>query len=345
MTQNTYILLHGAIRNVGDFLIFERARELIQTYRKVGQFIELPRWLSLKPYLDVINASSGVILCGGPGYARDFYPGVFPFTSHLTEIRVPIIPLGLGWSGKPSTSTGQFTFTPQSRKALEYIHAHIRYSSVRDVITERILKQANIDNVVTSGCPAWYHLPSVDRDFTPPKAIKHVVVSTPAQPANFAQAAQLIQFVAHRFPKSERYLVFHRGILPDKNKTMRKSVLEIGLVMYGKLRGYRIIDASYSVRKIDFYQACDLHIGYRVHAHIDFLSLRKPSILIQEDGRGVGQSETLQTEDVWAEKSSALTDLEIILDRHLATNFSAFERTIGIMQDKHKVMRAFLESF
>jgi hypothetical protein len=37
----------------------------------------------------------------------------------------------------------------------------------------------------------------------------------------------------------------------------------------------------------------DLHVGYRVHTNIYFLSHRKPSILIAEDSRGKGLLDTL----------------------------------------------------
>lgn len=39
---------------------------------------------------------------------------------------------------------------------------------------------------------------------------------------------------------------------------------------------------------IDQYSKSDLHVGYRVHAHILASSISKPSILIAEDGRGKG---------------------------------------------------------
>ena len=45
-----------------------------------------------------------------------------------------------------------------------------------------------------------------------------------------------------------------------------------------------VIDVSYDEKKIDMYLDFDLHIGYRVHAHIYFLSKSKPSILLHEDG-------------------------------------------------------------
>lgn len=344
MSRDRYILLHGAIKNVGDFLIFERARALIQAYRSPGEMIELPRWQSLVPHLDLVNRSTAVILCGGPGYAHNFYPDIFPLTPDLAQLKVPVVPLGLGWAGKPG-SPNEFQFSPSSEAALQEIHNRIPCSSARDVLTEQILHRAGFHNVVMTGCPAWYHLPTVQMDFQPLATIKRVVVTTPASPQYFIQARGVIDLVSRRFPKSKAYLVFHRGILPDKNKTLRKSILEMGLAIYGKMRGFQVLDASYSARKIDFYAECDLHIGYRVHAHINFLSFRRPSILIQEDGRGQGQSATLETEDVWASDSEALAKLSSILENHLDNQFASFTQPIAIMRQKHAIMQEFLAGF
>ena len=39
---------------------------------------------------------------------------------------------------------------------------------------------------------------------------------------------------------------------------------------------------------MNYYSKVDLHIGYRVHAHIFMNSIAKKSILISEDGRAKG---------------------------------------------------------
>ena len=41
------VLLHGAKKNVGDFLIFERSKALIARHCRVDTFLELPRWKPL----------------------------------------------------------------------------------------------------------------------------------------------------------------------------------------------------------------------------------------------------------------------------------------------------------
>lgn len=44
---------------------------------------------------------------------------------------------------------------------------------------------------------------------------------------------------------------------------------------------------------LKLYRECDLHIGSRLHAHLYFLSLRKPSFLTYVDDRMLGFSQML----------------------------------------------------
>jgi polysaccharide pyruvyl transferase WcaK-like protein len=50
---------------------------------------------------------------------------------------------------------------------------------------------------------------------------------------------------------------------------------------------------AYEIKNINIYNDFDLCIGYRLHAHIYFLRKNKPSILLNEDGRGKSFSFTL----------------------------------------------------
>ena len=58
---------------------------------------------------------------------------------------------------------------------------------------------------------------------------------------------------------------------------------------------------------MELYRDCDLHVGFRVHAHIFFLSIRKPTFLLQVDGRGRALSETLGLPDVPLVSKSAVS--------------------------------------
>jgi len=127
----------------------------------------------------------------------------------------------------------------------------------------------------------------------------HRIVVTAAQNSIFhRQNANLMKSMKHAFPESEFYCVFHRGIEHDEftQKTEAKHLKK--LKGYAEKLGYEIVDAAYDTSKIEFYRECDLHVGYRVHAHAFFLSIRKPTFLLQEDGRGLGLSKTFELSDI-----------------------------------------------
>ncbi len=341
-----YTLLKATFKNAGDFLIFERARDLLQVFAGLtDDRIEL---LSMRPIpearLPEVNASRRVIICGGPGFHSSFYPAVYPLCDPPTRIRPPIVPFGLGWSGGPSSDPSLFAFTPQSQALLRTIHDRIPYSSCRDVLTHDILLRAGFDNALMTGCPVWYDLPSLGQPFNLPSEVRRLVVSTPQHPALHPQCRALLNALGRRFPDAQRYCVFHRGILPDQRTSWRDSTVLVRTAATALRNGYRVIDAAYGNEKIQFYRDCDLHVGYRVHAHLFFISVRKPSLLFHEDGRGLGQTRTLGTPGVTAWHPDALHTMLGMIDSGLPALRPRFEQAVETIESTLPTMRRMLES-
>ena len=94
-----YTLVSGAMKNVGDFLIYEKAKMFIEKYSNESEFLELKRWTTFDNQIDEINRTKAVIICGGPGYSKRFYPNNYPFLKDYDKIKAPIIPFALGWGG------------------------------------------------------------------------------------------------------------------------------------------------------------------------------------------------------------------------------------------------------
>lgn len=337
-----YILLSGAKKNIGDFLIGERGRELLTHYRPDRTWESWDRFQSIEPRLDEVNAAKAVILLGGPAYATDFYPGIYPLSPKLERIQVPVIPLALGWSGKPDPDPLKFRFSGSSHEALRWIHSRIPRSSCRDRVTQDILHRHGIENVVMTGCTAWHHLPSHGKPLQVSAKIRRVVVTTAAGHRWFRQNVELLATVADRFPTAQRYCVFHRGIGWDRHSTIRDAVFHLRLASKARRLGYEVVDAAYDLNRIAFYHDCDLHLGYRLHAHLMFLSLRKPSFLIHEDGRGVGASAALDTPDVAAWTPDVVGALGRTLDEQVGNGFRAFQHVPAVLDEAHEVMRDFL---
>ena len=336
------VLLSGQIKNIGDFLITDRARRLFEEFVD-KDIIILDRTKDLTPKLDIINKARFLVLCGGPAYAPDIYRGIYPLVEDLSKIKVPIIPFGLGWCGRPFNEPMKFTFDNQSMHFLSAVHKEIENSSCRDIITEAILKNNGLENVTMTGCPVWYDLESIGKPLTN-RPIKNIVFTTPASIRHIWQTIKLLKLTRKIFPKANIIMTFHRGILPDKHTSLKSGLGYIVMCLLAKLfvRKVEIRDVSYDLEKIEFYKSCDFHIGYRVHAHLYFLSKRLPSILINEDGRGVGMVKSLGMEVFNVNDKELFSKIELALIKYSNGAFSDFDQVIQKIENTFKVMQDFL---
>lgn len=335
-------ILTGAKKNIGDFLIGDRAKNLLKTYVD-EDILEINRFGEIAPYLDQINQSNALILCGGPAYTADFYPNIYNLSEILDLIKVPIIPFGLGWTGKPFHEHLNFKFTPTALEFAKNIHQSIEFSSCRDVLTEEILKKNGIENVKMTGCPVWYHLDSFEKTFEKLETPKTIIISTGAKQSLLFQSISLLGMVKSLFPDSKIIVTYHRGIFPGKNTPLRKGLSYTSIASYAKVLGMEVRDVSSDLGKIAFYEDCDLHIGYRVHAHLDFLSRKKPSLLINEDGRGLGMVKSLHLPVFNYDEKQVLKKVEKQLIYYIEEEFKSFQDTFKLIENHFETMKGFLD--
>lgn len=337
------VILVGAKVNLGDFLIGSRAEQLLKEFVD-EEIIALDRFKDLTPHIEIINSARMVILCGGPAYAKNFHPGVYPLVDDLSKIKVPIVPFGLGWSGSPANEPDKFAFDAKSLEAIKTIHAGIEKSSCRDVLTASILENHGIENVEMTGCPVWYHLPSVGKGFKKPTEVQKIVLTTPASHKLLKQTLQVLKLVKKKYPKAQVYLSFHRGILGGKGNGPRKRLAYLGMCIGAKLISLKtkITNVAYDLKKIDYYNDCDLHIGYRVHAHLYFLSKRLPSVLLNEDGRGRGQVLSMNLPELNIDDPEVMDKLSKVMQEDVDNNFSRYDNVEKLIDNNFELMKKFL---
>ncbi len=285
-----------------------------------------------------------MILLGGPAYARDFWPGVYPLCRELARLEVPVIPLALGWCGEPARAPERFAFDAEALRALRWIHGRIEQSSCRDDLTREILRRHGISNSVVTGCTVWHDPDSVGREFAHPERIERLVFTPGARRVLVPQNAALLIRLRRRFPQAEIACVFHRGLDADAFTRRSDAWLARGLAGLARRLGCNVVDAAFDVEKLRFYRDCDLHVGYRVHAHLAFLSLRKPSFLLAEDGRGIGAAESLGLADGYARRRGALARLLARLDAEVASRFAGFAPVAARLDAAYARMRQFLDA-
>lgn len=294
-----YSVLTGSKNNAGDFLIKFRAKELLSSLRPDREIVDLNAW---EPFsaddLATVNQSKALILLGGPSVQKGMVPKIYPMAENLADIKVPITTMGIGWKSLSGNwaDTRSYSLNDRTIELFSRLKEDGLSLSVRDYHTMNVMAQYGLDSsVLMTGCPATYDTKHIGREFRVPESVHRVAFSLGV---SFLYSARMqrqmkacILSTKETFPDAKFDVIFHHGT----TKTYLTTPGSSGQHLAGHLRfidwlqkeDISYIDISGSAENlVDCYSACDLHVGYRVHAHIFMNSISKPSILIAEDGRG-----------------------------------------------------------
>jgi hypothetical protein len=285
-----YALVTRALRNVGDDLIHQRGRRLIEHAAPGVELTPIKGWLRLAESLDAAQIArlAGIIVPGGPGARRDL-SRVYPFLEDAAARRIPVAFLGVGSRFFPGTlAMGRAHLDRASIDQLRELGRHAPIG-VRDHLTEYVLKDAGVAAQV-NGCPAWYSVPHLETRPPLPTRLDRIALTPPADLLFFPQCLELMRTLHGLLPSARVVVGFHHGVATDDGAV---TAANERVVAECRALGFEVADLSADSAKLKVYEDCDLHVGYRVHAHIFFSSLRKPTFLLAEDSRGVGVLDTL----------------------------------------------------
>lgn len=294
--MSKYVLLTGSKNNAGDYLIKHRAKALLNHLRPDRAIVDFNAWIPLTAeQLTEINSSDALILCGGPSIQEGnrLRENIYPLTKNLSEITAPIIMMGSGYKGANGTwlETTQYEIAKPSLEILQRVNNSGYIAGVRDYHTLNVLQNKGFNNYLMTGCPALYSPQHIGSDFQANSAIGKIGVSLGVSYLRSnsmkVQMKQLIELLHSTFKESEIAVYFHHQI--DTAVTEQKEFIE-----WLENNDYSYQDISGTADGlIQVYSQCDLHIGYRVHAHIFCSSISIPSVLISEDGRGIALKEVI----------------------------------------------------
>ena len=303
-----FVLLTGDKENSGDFLIRDSAEHLLRHARPDREVRVLPAW---KPFdrhaLEVVNDATALILCGGPGLRPKMWPGIYPLTDNLDDIRVPITLMGSGWKGflgEPEKGYAD-RFHPRAIELIGRIERDGLGLSVRDMCSAEVLRHLGVNNIHLTGCPVLFRQVCVTR--SPPQretpSSDYYVFSPGAlmgeSHALEHQARVLLQGLKQRYD-GQCVVAFHHHLGLGSNQTTAKGLqlAQESLRQWLDDNGVSYVElAGGHERMKTLYSAARFHIGYRVHAHLLCSALGVPTVLINEDGRGIGASRTLEELD------------------------------------------------
>lgn len=295
--MSNYVILTGSKNNAGDYLIKYRAKQIFLKERPDRQIIDINGWEKFNDEtLGVVNSSKALILMGGPALQKNMWPNIYGLRDNLDEIKVPILMMGVGWYSSQGDweNTYNYPLDDNTKKLLGRIKDSGYKSSVRDYHTMNSLWFHGVENILMTGCPAYYDFNYLQKNIKVPE-IKKVGFSLGVSFINSSNMEKLMKDNILRckkyFENCDFKVVFHHSLNPEvylnshnANSKYLKKHNEFAQWLTENNIDY--IDISGSAENlINFYSSVDLHIGYRVHAHIYMNSISKFSILLSEDGR------------------------------------------------------------
>ncbi len=304
--KDRYVLLTGAKNNAGDFLIGRRAKDLLAWLRPDRSLLSLDRWKPLTPEeLETINDSRALILTGGPALQPNMYPGIYPLVDDLKRLQAPIVAMAIGWKSRDGSwaATHRYTLTDSTKKLLAHMDSSGHLSSVRDYHTLNVLAAHGFRRFAMTGCAALYSRPHLAAPFAAPAKMRKVSFSLGVgflrNPGLAETSKKLILRLRAALPEASLEVVFHHATDEKAFRASHGSNLELfvaqrRVIEWLAAEGIAHVDVSGGADKmLEHYGACDLHVGFRVHAHILMTSMSRPSVLIAEDGRGMALKDVI----------------------------------------------------
>jgi hypothetical protein len=352
--KHQYVLLTGSKNNAGDFLIKHRAKALFGAFRADRTLVDLDAWVPFdSARLNEVNRSKALILMGGPALQQAMRPDIYPMVGELRRIRVPIIAMGIGWKSRPGHwgATHRYRLNEDTINLLESIEASGYLSSVRDYHTLNVLHSYGFEGYSMTGCPALFSLDHVGRAVVRPASVRKIGfslgVSFVGHKEIERQTKELITSLRSIFEEAELYVAFHHSVAPEYLSThgswrpLWRAHRE--MLQWLESEGVSHADIAGGASKlIDFYSDMDLHVGYRVHAHIFMNSISKPSVLINEDGRGIALKDVIGGLYLNAFEHGRIGFIEKLLGR-LGLKTGGLRAATGVATDASNHLRYELE--
>lgn len=295
------VLLTMLNKNCGDYLIAERAKALFKKYLPSAMLQEINR---LHKYsdsaIDNMRNADCVVIVGGPvireNAAEILNLDQLAVSGELLAMKTPFVIFGGGAKPLAPFEASAINMTTATRLLFDKLSISKYYSSTRDFESIALLRNAGYNCFCFSGCPALYANGGENENYIL-NELRTIVFSCGAPGLmtsdSVNQHLSVARMIKSKFPTAKIFAAFHHPInlqgLPNNTSSEWMELPE-------RLRkmGLTPIDISGGTDKMkSLYQEADLHVGYRVHAHILMTSWKKASILIAEDGRGSAMADII----------------------------------------------------
>jgi len=272
---------HGS-RNIGDWLISESMRRLIlekEPDAKVDIVWRAEDWTRAAPVLEQAQHVFFACLAIRPSmHSREY-----PFLRRFLETRVPHSVHSAGTDLPVHRKNDLLEdFVPETINLLQLIDRTATVFTTRGVLSQAAMEGLGLSTPRFVGDIAFADARFEQRKFKVNVPIRRIVVSDPHRPTTYRSSfIELVKDLQSSFPHADLRVALH-GV----NHTIRAAAADVGAQV---VPIYEDPDHG-----LDLYNDADLHVGFRVHAHVSALKRRTYSYLLEQDGRGSDYGLTLE---------------------------------------------------
>lgn len=207
----------------------------------------------------------------------------YPYLEKILKIGIPFGVVSSGTSIPVYNKRSDILkgFSKDTISVLRRMDNQAKFFSTRGVLSQLVCKEMRIDNSFFAGDIAFFSENIRNKAFKLPKHVENIVVSSPHNPDVYRESlTTLIVDLKKIFPNADLVLAQH-GESDFFKDFCNKQKIQLVEIYKDKHSGLAIYDNA------------DLHVGYRVHAHVSTLKRKKPSYLLEQDGRGADYGLTI----------------------------------------------------
>lgn len=261
-------------KNVGDQLITTCLKSLVLDKVSVAEFSVIWRaesWDNVKSAVLAADHVFFACLALRPYMHKKEYP----YLKELVGSGIPfsVIAAGTGLQVEENIDIYS-TFSPESIALLKDVNDKAVVFTTRGAISQDFCLKIGLDKAVFSGDVAFYDKRFDDLRFEKGFECKKIVVSDPHRPLCYLEPMKvLICGLRDLFPGAE-IIVAQHGVNRTVDDYCAKNSIKTEKIYEDRFSGLKIYDEA------------DIHVGFRIHAHVSALKRRKYSYLLEQDGRG-----------------------------------------------------------
>jgi hypothetical protein len=269
---------HGS-KNIGDRLITNKLKELLSEIGDYSYKIvwRAAPWAEVKDIVLFADHVFFACLAIRPNMHIDEYP----YLTQVAESGVPFSVISAGTDLKVSDFESIFKgFSEGSIRALKLVNERAVSLTTRGYLSQEFCLNMGLKNFKFSGDVAFYNR-VLNEPFISNIDIKKIVISDPHRAELYIESFVCLHAgLRNQFPRAEIVVAQH-GVNNVVDTFCKNNDIKTVKIYERPDKGLEIYDNA------------DLHVGFRVHAHVSALSRKVYSYLLEQDGRGCDYGLTL----------------------------------------------------